>query len=91
MEDRRRQLINAYMRLGDTLTLRGRARIVFYCEGGWEMSFLAERPELHGLLAVRDEDGKLLVATDDPLRGLEKLQEYAEREKGCRVAFMLVA
>jgi hypothetical protein len=90
MEDRRRQLIDAYMRLGDALILRGRAKIVFYCEGGREVSFLAEMPELHGLLAVRDESGKLLVATDDPLKGLEKLREYAEREKGCRVTFTFI-
>jgi hypothetical protein len=90
MEGRKRQLIDTYTRLGDSLILRGRAKIMFYCEGGGEVSFLAEKPELHGLLAVRDESGKLLVATDDPLKGLEKLREYAEREKGCRVTFTLI-
>jgi hypothetical protein len=91
MEGRRRQLIDAYTRLSDALILRRSAKIVFYCEGGREVSFLAEMPKLHGLLAIRDESGELLVATDEPLKGLEKLQEYAEREKGCRVISMLVA
>jgi len=90
MVDERRKLFDAYTRLADTLILRGKAEITFYCEGGGEVSFLAELPKLHGHLAVRDKNGELLIATDNPVEGFEKLWKHVEREKGCRVTATLI-
>jgi hypothetical protein len=86
-------------RIADTLAKRfiysEKVEMVFYCKGGGEVKLLAEplgkrlKSERMGVIFL-DENGRVLVACNDLMVGIEGVLEHLERRRGCRVTHVLV-